>query len=53
MLVVWCLAWMTAMMDPMGLNALRHDAWLDRQSQFERGPANAAQDRLRQQLGHA
>jgi hypothetical protein len=51
MLIVWCMAWMAAMMDPMGLNALRHEALADRQVIMERGPANAALARLQQALG--
>jgi hypothetical protein len=56
MWVVWCLAWMTAMMDPMGLNTLRHEIAADRMAaeraaMGERGPANAALERLRARIG--
>jgi hypothetical protein len=53
MLVMWCLAWMTAFVDPMGLNAMRHDAHLDRLALMERGPANASLDRLKAAIAKA
>lgn len=53
MIVVWCMAWMTAFMDPMGLNTFRHEEWADRMAEQQRGPANAALERLRAQLGQA
>jgi hypothetical protein len=46
MLMMWCMAWMTAMIDPMGLNAMR----MDSSTKMERGPANAAVDTLRSRL---
>lgn len=47
MLVVWGLAWLTAFMDPMGLQAYRFDYNLERADAALRGPANVMLDRVR------